>query len=93
MSDETAVIKVRDLSHGRLDYGPSGKKFVYGADTDETGLGATVAAAVSIDRPEVRDVYDEACERYDPDDFADGDVVARVSLCDGSPEVSWVVEE
>jgi len=84
----TAVVKVRDLSGGRLSR-DLGKRLVYGAESDTTGLGATVSEAVSIDRPKVREVYDEAVERYDPDGYEDGDVLARVTLADDDPEVEW----
>lgn len=85
---KAAEVKVQDLSGTRRSY--LDKILVYGAAGDRN----TVADAVSVEVEAVREVYDEAEDRYDLDHYEDGDVLARVTLGEDREaiEVEWAEE-
>jgi hypothetical protein len=84
---KTAVIAVQDLTdHPRVEK----PILVYQAKSDSTGLEATLSDTMSIDTPEVRTLFDDAKDMYDPADYEHGTVLAEITFKnDQVDHVDW----
>ena len=85
--DRTAVITTRDVSDTHID---TDHILVIGAEDGPGGLEASVAADVSAsNNPGVKEAYERAESEYDPAEYDDETVIARIHP-DGTTE--WPLE-
>jgi hypothetical protein len=85
--DRTTVITTKKVTDARVD---ANHLLVIGPEDDPGGFEASVAAGVSaLNNPGVDEAFDRAEREYDPSEYDDGTVVARIQP-DGTTE--WPLE-
>ena len=85
--DQVAVILTKDVRNTHLE---TEYLLVIGAEDSPSGLGASVAAGVSaFNNRGVEEAFERAEHEYDPREYDDGTIVARIHP-DGT--VEWPLE-